>query len=123
MPVGSNLDERSLEERLAREQRFDSVAPPDDPQAQALEQRLRGKRLPLVDEAVFSLEKETIPYWSKFLQGYYDSSGISSDSFDQAVKFSAGGDPQRAQEFHGHGVSPQPVRLPMAVRIRPSERW
>lgn len=53
-----------------------------------------GKPLPLVDEAVFSLEKETIPYWSKFLQGYYDSSGISSDSFDQAVQFSSGGDPQ-----------------------------
>ncbi|MGA9163306.1 MAG: ABC transporter substrate-binding protein [Thiobacillus sp.] len=53
-----------------------------------------GKQLPLVDEAVFSLEKETIPYWSKFMQGYYDSSGISSDSFDQAVQFSAGGDPQ-----------------------------
>jgi ABC-type transport system substrate-binding protein len=53
-----------------------------------------GKPLPLVDEAVFSLEKETIPYWTKFLQGYYDSSGISSDSFDQAVQFSAGGDPQ-----------------------------
>lgn len=53
-----------------------------------------GKPLPLVDEAVFSLEKETIPYWSKFLQGYYDSSGISSDSFDQAVQFSTGGDPQ-----------------------------
>jgi oligopeptide transport system substrate-binding protein len=53
-----------------------------------------GKPLPFVDAAVFSLEKETIPYWSKFLQGYYDSSGISSDSFDQAVQFSAGGDPQ-----------------------------
>ena len=53
-----------------------------------------GKRLPFVDEAVFSLEKETIPYWSKFLQGYYDSSSISSDSFDQAVQFSAGGNPQ-----------------------------
>ncbi|MHB1093089.1 ABC transporter substrate-binding protein [Thiobacillus sp.] len=53
-----------------------------------------GKPLPFVDEAVFSLEKETIPYWSKFLQGYYDSSGISSDSFDQAVQFSAGGNPQ-----------------------------
>ena len=64
-----------------------------------------GKALPLVDEAVFSLEKETIPYWSKFLQGYYDSSGISSDSFDQAVQFSAGGDPQltdsmRDQDIH-----------------------
>ncbi|MBU2642026.1 MAG: ABC transporter substrate-binding protein [Gammaproteobacteria bacterium] len=53
-----------------------------------------GKPLPLVDEAVFSLEKETIPYWSKFMQGYYDSSGISSDSFDQAVQFSANGEPQ-----------------------------
>lgn len=64
-----------------------------------------GKRLPLVDEAVYSLEKETIPYWSKFLQGYYDSSGISSDSFDQAVRFSAKGEPEltasmRAQDIH-----------------------
>lgn len=53
-----------------------------------------GRPLPLIDAAVFSLEKETIPYWSKFLQGYYDSSGISSDSFDQAVQFSAGGNPR-----------------------------
>lgn len=53
-----------------------------------------GKPLPLIDGAVFTLEKETIPYWNKFLQGYYDSSGISSDSFDQAIQFSAGGDPQ-----------------------------
>ena len=64
-----------------------------------------GKPLPLVDEAVYSLEKETIPYWSKFLQGYYDSSGISSDSFDQAVQFTSGGDPQltdsmREQDIH-----------------------
>ena len=64
-----------------------------------------GKPLPLLDEAVFSLEKETIPYWSKFLQGYYDSSGISSDSFDQAVQFTSGGDPQltdsmRDQDIH-----------------------
>ncbi|MDQ1315580.1 MAG: peptide/nickel transport system substrate-binding protein, partial [Pseudomonadota bacterium] len=64
-----------------------------------------GKPLPFLNEAVFSLEKETIPYWSKFLQGYYDSSGISSDSFDQAVQFSSGGDPQltdsmRDQDIH-----------------------
>lgn len=64
-----------------------------------------GKPLPFVDEAVYSLEKETIPYWSKFLQGYYDSSGISSDSFDQAVQFTSGGDPQltdsmREQDIH-----------------------
>jgi ABC-type transport system substrate-binding protein len=63
-----------------------------------------GKRLPLVDEAVYSLEKETIPYWSKFLQGYYDSSGISSDSFDQAVRFSANGEPELTDSMREHDI-------------------
>jgi ABC-type transport system substrate-binding protein len=63
-----------------------------------------GKPLPLVEEAVYSLEKETIPYWSKFLQGYYDSSGISSDSFDQAVQFSSGGDPQLTDSMRDQGI-------------------
>jgi len=44
-----------------------------------------GKKLPFIDEVSFRLEKESIPIWTKFLQGYYDRSGISSDSFDQAV--------------------------------------
>lgn len=49
-----------------------------------------GKQLPLLDKAVYALEKEAIPLWTKFMQGYYDRSGIGSDSFDQAVK--VGGD-------------------------------
>lgn len=53
-----------------------------------------GKQLPFVDKVIYTLEKETIPYWAKFLQGYYDASGIASDSFDQAVQFSGSGDPQ-----------------------------
>jgi oligopeptide transport system substrate-binding protein len=53
-----------------------------------------GQRLPLVDQVIYTLEKETIPYWTKFLQGYYDASGIASDSFDQAVQFSGSGDPE-----------------------------
>jgi len=44
-----------------------------------------GQTLPFIDKFVFRLEKEAIPTWTKFLQGYYDRSGISSDSFDQAV--------------------------------------
>jgi ABC-type transport system substrate-binding protein len=48
--------------------------------------------MPFIDRAVYSLEKESIPYWNKFLQGYYDTSGISSDSFDEAVQFGAGGE-------------------------------
>jgi len=51
-----------------------------------------GKRLPFIDKAVYRLEKESIPYWNKFLQGYYDASGIASDSFDQAVNMSGGGE-------------------------------
>lgn len=49
-----------------------------------------GRLLPLLDKAVYALEKEAIPLWTKFMQGYYDRSGIGSDSFDQAVK--VGGD-------------------------------
>lgn len=93
---------------LRKNPNFHGEAYPGDGDAADLQAGLladAGKPLPFVDEAVFSLEKETIPYWSKFLQGYYDSSGISSDSFDQAVQFSAGGDPQltdsmRDQDIH-----------------------
>ena len=51
-----------------------------------------GKRLPFIDRVVYNLEKESIPVWSKFLQGYYDVSGVSSDSFDQAIQFSQQGE-------------------------------
>lgn len=46
---------------------------------------LAGQKLPLVDQMIFTLEKEEIPNWKKFLQGYYDFSGIGSEIFNQAV--------------------------------------
>ncbi len=64
-----------------------------------------GKPLPLIDKVVFSLEKETIPYWNKFLQGYYDASGISSDSFDQAVQVSVGGEANVTEEMKEQGIT------------------
>ena len=64
-----------------------------------------GKTLPLIDEIVFTLEKETIPYWNKFLQGYYDASGISSDSFDQAVQVSVGGEANVSDEMRKKGIT------------------
>jgi oligopeptide transport system substrate-binding protein len=63
-----------------------------------------GKPLPFIDRAVFSLEKEGIPYWNKFLQGYYDASGISSDSFDQAVQISSTGDIALTDTMRGKGI-------------------
>lgn len=50
-----------------------------------------GKRLPLIDKAVYRLEQEAIPLWTKFLQGYYDRSGIGNDSFDNAIRVSGEG--------------------------------
>ncbi len=63
-----------------------------------------GKKLPFIDKVVYKLEKETIPYWNKFLQGYYDTSGISSESFDQAIQFSGGGEIQLTEEMQRKGI-------------------
>ena len=63
-----------------------------------------GKEMPFIDKAIYSLEKESIPAWNKFLQGYYDTSGIVSDSFDQAVQFSTQGDAQLTEEMQQKGI-------------------
>lgn len=50
-----------------------------------------GRLMPFIDKAVYRLEKEAIPIWTKFLQGYYDRSAIASDSFDQAISMTGDG--------------------------------
>jgi oligopeptide transport system substrate-binding protein len=66
-----------------------------------------GKPLPFIDKVVFSLEKEQIPYWNKFLQGYYDASGIGSDTFDQAVQFTGHGDVALSDSMREQGITLQ----------------
>lgn len=51
-----------------------------------------GKTMPFIDRIVFTLEKESTAYWNKFLQGYYDLSALTSDSFEQAINISSSGD-------------------------------
>ncbi len=64
----------------------------------------RGKLLPFLEEAVFVLEKESVSHWNKFLQGYYDSSGIGSDVFDQAVRISSAGAAELTDEMRAQGI-------------------
>lgn len=66
-----------------------------------------GKPLPFIDKVVFMLEKETIPYWTKFLQGYYDLSGIASDSFDQAIQFTGSGGARLTEAMQEKGIQLQ----------------
>ncbi len=63
-----------------------------------------GKRAPFVKRIVFSREKESIPYWNKFLQGYYDNSGIGSDNFDQAVRVGVEGEAALTPEMQARGI-------------------
>lgn len=110
-PVGSGpyyLSENDPNRRmvLSRNPYYDSETYPADGEAgDAPLLADAGRSLPLIDKVVFSLEKETIPYWNKFLQGYYDASGISSDSFDQAVQVSVGGETTVTEEMKAQGIN------------------
>jgi len=64
-----------------------------------------GQKIPFIDEVIYTLEKESIPLWNKFLQGYYDASGISSEAFDQAVQISASGSMGLSEEMQEKGIS------------------
>ena len=63
-----------------------------------------SKALPFIDKAVFTREKEQIPYWNKFLQGYYDFSGIASDSFDQAIQTGSSGEAALTEDMQRRGI-------------------
>jgi ABC-type transport system substrate-binding protein len=71
-----------------------------------------GKSLPFIDKVIYILEKENIPYWNKFLQGYFDASGISSDSFDQAIQFTGTGNAQLTEVMKEQGIQLQTAVTP-----------
>ena len=48
-----------------------------------------GRPMPFLDRVALVYEKESIPRWNKFLQGWYDASGIGEDQFDSVM--TAGG--------------------------------
>jgi ABC-type transport system substrate-binding protein len=81
---------------------YPSEGEPGDAEAGLLKDA--GKTMPFIEKVVYSREKESIPYWNKFLQGYYDTSGIGSDQFDQAVRVSIEGDANVTPEMEEKGI-------------------
>jgi ABC-type transport system substrate-binding protein len=63
-----------------------------------------GRPLPFADRIVFSLEKEVIPYWNKFLQGYYDTAGVTAESFDQVIRLGSQGDASLTDAMREKGL-------------------
>ena len=66
-----------------------------------------GKKLPLIDTYVFKLEKESIPRWHKFMQGYYDQSGVSAEQFEQAIVYDQYNQPQVTPELKAKNIQLQ----------------
>lgn len=92
---------------LARNPNFHAETYPCDGEAGDREAGLLadcGRPLPFIERIVFTREKEAIPYWNKFLQGWYDASGISSDSFDQAVRIGGSGEVGLSDAMREKGI-------------------
>jgi len=84
-------------------ERYPEEGAPEDAAAGLLTDA--GRPMPFIDKAIYSLEREDIPYWNKFLQGFYDTSGITSDSFDQAVRFNDQGEAGLTEEMAQKGIA------------------
>ncbi len=64
---------------------FPSDVPPED-FGVTVPPSVRGSPLPFIERVELRREKEQIPAFNKFLQGYYDSSGIVKESFDKVMQ-------------------------------------
>jgi oligopeptide transport system substrate-binding protein len=111
-PVGTGpylLAENNPNQRivLVRNPNFHGETYPSEGEAGDAAQGLladAGKTLPFIDEIQFILERESLPAWNKFLQGYYEASGISSDSFDQAIRFGAQNQAELTEDLKAQGI-------------------
>ena len=92
-----------------REDFFPTEGAPGDLEAGNLADA--GKRIPFVDRAVYRLEKEVLPLWTKFLQGYYDRSGENHGNtnsvFDQAFVVGPDG-VEMSEDVADHGIRMDP---------------
>ncbi|PLW81198.1 peptide ABC transporter substrate-binding protein [Kineobactrum sediminis] len=92
-----------------REDYYPEEGAPGDAEAGLLADA--GKRLPMIDRAVFRLEKEVLSLWTKFLQGYYDRSGEvhgnTTGVFDQAFVVGPDG-VELSDDLEDHGITVSP---------------
>ena len=65
---------------------YPSEGEPGDAEQGLLDPSVVGRPLPMLERIEYRRDKEDIPAFSKFLQGYYDASGIIQESFDRVVQ-------------------------------------
>ncbi len=65
---------------------YPSEGAPGDAEAGLLDPAYVGRPLPFLSRIEFRREKEPIPTFTKFLQGYYDASSVIKESFDRVIQ-------------------------------------
>jgi ABC-type transport system substrate-binding protein len=63
-----------------RDERWDAEPAPDDPEGQAILAKLKGRKLPLVDEVHVAIINESQPRWLAFLNGQIDMLATNSNA-------------------------------------------
>lgn len=77
---------------------FPTPNDPNDPEYAMFDPKVFGAQLPFIDRIEYRRESESIPFFTKFLQGYYDAAGVIKESFDQVVADGGGLSPQMAAD-------------------------
>ena len=119
-PVGSGaymmeVNEPEAKLILARNVNYHDDAYPSEGESSDVAAGLlddAGKKVPFIDRIYYLFEKESIPGWIKFTQGYYDLNEIPRDMFDAATSLSADGGMGLSDEMLSKGIS-----LHTAVRL------
>jgi len=120
-PVGTGpykLTENNPERRMVlvknpqfRGETYPTVGAQGDKELGLLEDA--GKPIPMLDKQIYTLEREDIPYWNKFLQGYYDVSGIQSDNFGSSIQFNPQGGILLTEKLNEKGIRLQTSIAPI----------
>ncbi len=78
--------QRSRQRRRARRGLPDADRSAEDIAEGRIDAAYAGRRMPFLDRVKFYRERENIPHFNKFLQGYYDNGGIIKESFDAVIQ-------------------------------------
>ncbi len=91
---------------------YPSEGEPGDAEAGLLDPAYVGKPLPFIERIEYRREKESIPTFNKFLQGYYDAAGIIKESFDKVIQ-----DGDLSDEMEEMGISLEKAVDPSVMYI------
>ncbi len=63
-----------------------------------------GRPIPFLERAVITVERESIPAWNKFLQGYYDYTVLTPEVFEQTIQVVGSGEATLSDRMRARGI-------------------